>query len=67
VTHYWTIGIGGRYWAMWTTSGSDTCTGCGGVGVVSNPSPARFNTERYGGFLQSTYKFDLTSAEYDRP
>ena len=57
VTDNFSVGLGGRYWAMWTTSGTDTCTGCGGVGVVSPSSPARFNTERYGTFLQADYRF----------
>jgi hypothetical protein len=59
VTDFFNIGVGGRYWAMWTTSGTDTCTGCDGVGVVSPPNPARFNTERYGVFLQGAYKFGV--------
>jgi opacity protein-like surface antigen/outer membrane protease len=57
VTDNFSVGVGGRYWAMWTTSGTDTCTGCGGAGVVSPSSPARFNTERYGTFLQADYRF----------
>jgi opacity protein-like surface antigen/outer membrane protease len=67
VTDNFSVGVGGRYWAMWTTSGTDTCTGCGGVGVVSASSPARFNTERYGVFLQASYKFgvqDVVVAKY---
>jgi hypothetical protein len=59
VTDYFDVGVGGRYWAMWTTSGTDTCTGCAGLGVVSPSSPARFNTERYGVFLQASYKFGV--------
>jgi opacity protein-like surface antigen len=59
VTDFFNIGVGGRYWAMWTTGGTDTCTGCDGVGVVSPPNPARFNTERYGVFLQGAYKFGV--------
>jgi hypothetical protein len=47
---------------MWTTGGTDTCTGCGGVGVVSPPNPAKFNTERYGVFLQGAYKFGVREA-----
>jgi opacity protein-like surface antigen/outer membrane protease len=62
VTDYLNVGVGGRYWTMWTTSGTDTCTGCGGIGVVSPASPARFNTERYGVFLQASYKFSVQNA-----
>jgi len=57
VTDNFSVGVGGRYWSMWTTNGTDTCTGCGGVGVVSPSSPAKFNTERYGTFLQADYRF----------
>ncbi|MCP3477670.1 outer membrane beta-barrel protein (plasmid) [Bradyrhizobium sp. CCGUVB1N3] len=52
------IGLGGRYWAMWTTSVTESCNGCGGLGVVSPPGPGRFNTERFGGFLQASYRFN---------
>jgi hypothetical protein len=62
VTDYLNIGVGGRYWTMWTTRGTDTCTGCGGIGVVSPSSPARFNTERFGVFLQASYKFSVQNA-----
>jgi len=57
VTDNFSVGVGGRYWAMWTTNGQFTCTGCGGVGVVSQPQTAAFNTERYGTFLQADYRF----------
>jgi outer membrane protease len=56
VTNNLSVGVGGRYWAMWTTSGTDTCTGCSGLGVVSPSSPAAFSTERYGAFLQADYR-----------
>jgi outer membrane protease len=59
LTNDWTVGVGGRYWSLWTRGGTDTCTGCGGAGVVSHSSPAKFNTERYGMFLQSTYRFNV--------
>jgi len=28
VTNQLSIGVGGRYWAMWTQDGQFTCTGC---------------------------------------
>jgi opacity protein-like surface antigen len=48
------LGAGGRYWAMWATSNtkSDTFS----LGCPCQTLPAR--TERYGGFLQASYKFD---------
>ena len=30
LTDYFNVGVGGRYWAMWTTSATDTCNGCRG-------------------------------------
>jgi len=62
VTPNFSIGAGARYWAMWTTSGSFTCTGCGGAGVVSGPEQAKYNTERWGAFLQAAYRFDVNAA-----
>jgi opacity protein-like surface antigen len=56
VTNNLSVGVGGRYWAMWTTNATDTCTGCGGLGIVSPSSPAAFSTERYGAFLQADYR-----------
>ena len=45
---------------MWTTNGTLTCTGFGGIGVVSRPDAGNFNTEIYGTFLQSDYSFPTT-------
>ena len=49
-TPNFSLGVGGRYWAMWTTSATDTQTG--GVSQA-----AAFSTERYGAFLQADYRF----------
>jgi opacity protein-like surface antigen len=47
------VGAGGRYWAMWAPSASTNAFGtpcpCQGLPV---------STERYGGFIQASYKFD---------
>lgn len=60
VTPNLSLGVGGRYWSMWTTDGSFTCTGCGAPGVTSNPpNPERVSTERYGVLLQGTYRFGV--------
>jgi opacity protein-like surface antigen len=48
------VGAGGRYWAMWATS--DTKSDTFSFGCPCQTLPAR--TERYGGFLQASYKFD---------
>ena len=54
LTNNLSVGVGGRYWAMWTTSATATatCTGC--VGITQ---AAAFSTQRYGGFLQADYRF----------
>jgi opacity protein-like surface antigen len=48
------VGAGGRYWAMWapsaTTDSFGTPCPCQGLPV---------STERYGGFLQASYKFGV--------
>jgi opacity protein-like surface antigen len=47
------VGAGGRYWAMWAPSADTNAFGtpcpCQGLPV---------STERYGGFVQASYKFD---------
>jgi hypothetical protein len=60
VTEKLTVGVGGRYWAMWTTSASQSCNGgCGETGVFesSPPGPFTTNTERYGVFVDMAYRF----------
>jgi opacity protein-like surface antigen len=50
VTPQWSVGLGGRYWYFTTTEGSVQFPG-------SVPdSPMKFSAERYGGFLQTSYK-----------
>jgi opacity protein-like surface antigen len=56
VTPELSIGIGGRYWSMWTTSGLECRE------PPSGPCPApqsnvQYKTERYGMTLQTSYKF----------
>jgi hypothetical protein len=53
------IGVGGRYWAMWG-DGDFTCTGCNTVGVTSPPFPERISTQRFGLLLQGSYKVSDT-------
>jgi hypothetical protein len=45
-------GAGGRYWAMWAPGNSDTFS----LGCPCQTLPVR--TERFGGFLQASYKLD---------
>ena len=57
VTDHLSLGVGGRYWGMWT-DGTFTCTGCGGLGVTTDPpNPERISTERYGVLLEGAYHF----------
>ena len=55
VTDHWTIGVGGRYWAMWTTEAFDQIHIGETIGEVLT---ARFDTSRLGVFVQSSFKFD---------
>jgi hypothetical protein len=57
VTPQFSIGAGGRYWAMWTTSGAD----CREPPNGACPAPlqdVQFKTERFGMLFQAAYKFD---------
>jgi opacity protein-like surface antigen/outer membrane protease len=58
VTENLKLGIGGRYWAMWTEGARQSCHGDCGDGFTSSPSlPYTANTERFGGFVQASYQF----------
>lgn len=52
VTPQFSLGAGGRYWAMWTRSGSDAFNGV----PVDRKDTYRY--ERYGMILQAAYKFN---------
>ncbi|MGO3932956.1 outer membrane beta-barrel protein [Rhodopseudomonas pseudopalustris] len=54
VTPRFNVGVGGRYWAMWAT---DVLTAGFGSPVPTQLLPIR--VERYGSFLQASYKFDV--------
>ena len=53
ITDQFSVGVGGRYWAMWATSGTDTV-----LGIVS-PRNDTYSTERVGVTLQASYKFGV--------
>ena len=55
LTRQFSIGAGARYWGMWATS-SDAKTNYFGLPCPCQTLPTR--TERYGGFLEASYKFD---------
>ncbi len=54
ITPSFSVGAGGRYWAMWAT-GTDAYTNFSGSGSYKSV-PVR--NERFGGFLQASYTFD---------
>ena len=56
ITPAWSVGVGGRYWA-WNIN-----TGTAGFNFLTTPAdnavePARYSTERYGGFVQTSYRW----------
>jgi hypothetical protein len=51
VTDAFSLGIGGRYWSMWTTSGD---VNFGGTGVIV---PMRYAAEQAHLLVQGSYKF----------
>lgn len=66
ITDAWSIGFGGRYWA-WNLN-----TGAANFDFLTTPAantsePARFNIERYGVFVQSSYRWGEPAASFDSP
>ncbi len=51
ITPQFSVGAGGRYWAMWTSTGSDAFNGV----PIARTDTYRY--ERYGLLLQAAYKF----------
>jgi opacity protein-like surface antigen len=61
ITDNWNAGIGGRYWAWNTRTGTTTFNFLGFPQAFVEPT--RYNSERYGMFVQSSYKWgDATPA-----
>jgi len=52
VTPQFSLGVGARYWTMWTTAGSDVYDGA----LTDRSDTYRY--ERFGGLLQASYKFN---------
>lgn len=50
VTDRLSVGVGGRYWFFTTTNGASQFP------ASSVPAPLKFVSDRYGGFLQASYK-----------
>jgi opacity protein-like surface antigen len=62
VTPLLSIGVGGRYWAMWTNDTAYT-------NIFGTPCPCQLlpsKTERYGVFLQAAYRFSPTTLAANR-
>ena len=51
VTRNWSVGAGGRYWYFATVNGESQFP------AREVASPIKFTSDRYGGFLQASYKF----------
>jgi len=51
VTERLRLGIGGRYWFFTADQATTRFPG------VASPSPLKYTSERYGGFLQASYQF----------
>jgi outer membrane protease len=58
ITPAFSVGAGGRYWAMWTTD--NAYTNSFGTPCPCQTLPAK--TDRYGLLLQADYKFDMPGA-----
>jgi opacity protein-like surface antigen len=54
VTNRLSVGIGGRYWAMWSTSGQRVTIDTSGTSAAE---PTRNSIELAGAFLQTSYRF----------
>ena len=62
VSDAWNVGVGGRYWAFNMRNGTTTFDFLGAP-PPSAIEPTRYNSERYGVFVQSSYKWgDVTPA-----
>jgi opacity protein-like surface antigen len=57
VSRSFSVGAGGRYWAMWANN-SDAKTNYFGLPCPCQTLPVR--AERYGGFIEASYKFDAS-------
>jgi opacity protein-like surface antigen len=60
ITDAWNVGVGGRYWAWNMRNGTTTFNFLGAAGPPP-VEPSRFNTERYGVFVQTSYRWGDTT------
>ena len=60
ITPEWSVGLGGRYWGMWTTNGQIVRDYSAGVIPPAPTTPPQFfkaQVEQAGVFVQASYKF----------
>ena len=58
VTSQFSVGVGGRYWALWTNNGQANRTVDEGAPIAPTPPQAfRGTVEQAGVFLQAAYRF----------
>jgi hypothetical protein len=60
-TPNFSVGVGGRYWGLWTTSGTINRTFSALCGCGSTPGFFKGTAEEAGAFLQASYKFSMPS------
>ena len=60
VTDAWNVGVGGRYWA-WNMRTGTVAFNFLGSSEPAFVEPARFNSERYGAFVQTSYRWGDTT------
>jgi len=62
ITESLNVGVGGRYWAIWSTNTNQSCHGgcdLNAAGFSTTPPlPFTTNTQRYGTFVQMSYRFN---------
>ncbi len=58
ITPQWSIGIGGRYWGMWTNPTGQNYYNCGAAGCSPTPEDFKAQLEQLGAFVQTSYKFN---------
>lgn len=56
VTDRFSVGVGARYWAAWTTSGHDSVTFVNPPIGTAGPFPSQYKTEQAAAFVQGSYK-----------
>jgi hypothetical protein len=61
ISPQFSVGVGGRYWALWTTNGQAIRTVDGGAPITPTPPQAfKGAVEQAGVFLQAAYRFGAT-------